>query len=170
MYRIYDKPEAIKNVQQYLSVVGNPNIFVAKTGIYDENTRLSVINFQKDKSINQSGIVDKETFDLLYEEYILAGKKRKANSFIGTPIDFPIYPGDNSEIMIYVNQLLSNILNYHGKAHRIVPNRFYSSMTGDGVKAIRKIFLMSDENIIDELLYLRMIAENDSIGNLGNIL
>ena len=50
MYRIYDKPEAIKNVQQYLSVVGNPNIFVAKTGIYDENTRLSVINFQKDKA------------------------------------------------------------------------------------------------------------------------
>ena len=42
MYRINDRSSAIKRVQEYLRSVGNKNIFVAPTGIYDENTKANL--------------------------------------------------------------------------------------------------------------------------------
>ena len=170
MYRIYDKPEAIKRVQQYLSLVGNPNIFVAKTGIYDENTRLSVIDFQTNNSLTQSGIVDKETFDSLYEKYVYNEKKENIKNSADSFISFPILPGSHANGMIHINQMLENILNYHAKTHRILPSTFYSSATSEGVRLIKQIFLMNDGDFIDEHLYFRMIEEHNSIGDISNFL
>ena len=168
MYRIYDKPEAIKRVQQYLSLVGNPNIFVAKTGVYDENTRLSVIDFQARNALSQSGLVDKETFDLLYENYFYIEKKKNVNNSVDSFISFPLLPGSRADGMIHINQMIENILNYHAKTHKILPSRFYSSATSEGVRLIKQIFLMDDEDFIDEHLYLRMIEEHNSIGDISN--
>ena len=77
MYRIDDRSSAIKEIQEYLRIVGNKNILVVPTGIYDENTRLSVLDFQINNEIAADGIVNIITFIKLYDAYSFALENKK---------------------------------------------------------------------------------------------
>ena len=66
MYRINDRSSAIAELQKYLAKIGISDVFIAPSGIYDETTREAVVQFQKSKHINPSGIVDLETHKKLF--------------------------------------------------------------------------------------------------------
>ena len=164
MYRIDNRPEAIRRVQEYLAVAGNPNIFVAPTGVYDENTRLSVIDFQGEMDIPQSGVVDYETFTLLYDEYVLITNKKRLNNRVGTFIKFPLFPGVRDNSMRYINNTMADLLDYYGVTHSLRDSRFYTDETSMAVLELRKIYLLDEVDIIDEELYMRLISDRDSMG------
>ena len=168
MYSLNDKSKAIKKIQKYLSNVGNRDIFVAPTGVYDENTRLSVIDFQGKNNINKSGVVDRITFESLYSEYVRIQERdiirKKVNSFI----NFPILPGSFFSEMIHINNLLINLLEYYGIHHNLRENAFYSEETANAVQRLRGIYLLEDGNFIDERLYARMLSDYDSILSSGD--
>ncbi len=168
MYRIDDKPEAIRQVQTYLRVVGNPEIFIYPSGIYDENTRLSVIDFQTSRDITPSGDVDKTTFDLLFSEYVTANDKNELNRTLDSFISFPLLPGDSSDGMTHINKTLSRVLEHYGHTHSLRGGNFYSDETAEAVKIMRGIYMLEELEMIDEVFYLRLIADHDSIGRFNN--
>ncbi|MBO7196879.1 MAG: peptidoglycan-binding protein [Clostridia bacterium] len=168
MYRVYDKEEAIRQVQIYLSKALDANIFVAPTGVYDENTRLAVIAFQKQIGINPSGVVDYETFTLLYERYRINNDISDLNETVGSFIKFPLYPGQFNSALVSINRTLAGILDYYGHTHSIRESNFYSDQTSKAVKILRGIYLLSDEDFIDEIFYLKMISDQDSINRVNN--
>lgn len=168
MYKVYDKQESIRRIQKYLMTEGDPKIFVAPTGIFDENTRLSVVAFQNANGLSQSGIVDKKTFDLLYSNFILNKKRNEINELTDSFIMFPLYQGDIFDEMFHINLIIENILNYHRKTHNVMPTRSYSASTAEGIRILREIFIMDDKDYIDEVLYSRMIDEHDSIAEINN--
>ena len=167
MYRIYDIPSAIRVVQIYLSLVGNPDIFVAPSGVYDENTRLSVLDFQRSEGLLESGAVDYPTFVRLYELYALSIENealvRKTDSFI----TFPLLPGGHSSGLIHINGMIARLLDYYGYTHNLRQSGFYSSETELGVKALREIYGLEDKEYIDEILYMRMVRDHDSMEKFG---
>lgn len=163
MYRIYDKPEAIKRVQIYLGLVGNPDIFVAPTGVYDDNTKKSVRDFQRDKNIYDTGEVDKLTFDLLFHEYSILLEKNALKNAIDSFITFPLLPGQSADGMIHINKAMANLLDYYGYTHRLRESNFYSSETADAVKLLRQIYMLENKEFIDEIFYLRMTKDHNSI-------
>ena len=75
MYRINDRSAAIESVQRYLRVAGNPDVFVAPTGVFDDNTKLSVIDFQQKNGLDADGVVDKNTFDLLFAAFTFLSER-----------------------------------------------------------------------------------------------
>ena len=87
MYRVYDKPEAIRHVQRYLIVVGDPNIFIA-TGIYDENTRDAVYAVESLFGFQTDGITGPLVWDTLADIYndIESGAFRSPGQFSGNPL------------------------------------------------------------------------------------
>lgn len=168
MYRVYDKPEAIRQVQTFLITVGNPDIFVFPSGIYDENTRLSVLEFQSAREIAPSGEVDRITFEKLYEEYVITKEKNELNEKLDSFMIFPIVPGDNSNEMIHLNRSFARVLDYYGFTHRLRSSNFYSDETAEAVRILRGIYSLEEKNIIDEELYLRLMRDHDSIGHFNN--
>ena len=168
MYRVYDKPEAIRHVQRYLIVVGDPNIFIAPTGVYDENTRLSVIDFQTRLGLAATGEVDYETFRLLYDEYVLLTKDKETRNRTDSFIQFPLLPGRMSAGMEHINLTLGRILDYYGFTHRLRGNNFYSKETADAVEILRNTYMLEKKDYIDEEFYRRMIIDHDSIAKAQN--
>ncbi len=168
MYKIYDKEEAIKNVQNYLRLVGSSDIFVAPTGVYDDNTRLSVADFQSRNGIASTGEVDLATFDLLFAKYEISVAESDLRSKTDSFISFPITPGQTADEMTHINNMISRLLDYYGFSHRIRSNRSYSDETAKGVEILRKVYQLDDEKLIDEALYLKMIRDHDSIGRVHN--
>lgn len=165
MYRINDRPAAIRRVQDYLIIASSPDIFVAPTGVFDENTKLSVIEFQKKYGIAPTGVVDMVTFDLLFREYSLINMKNSLNQTVGSFIEFPLLPGEMSDEIIHINQSMARLLDYYGITHRLRAGSFYSAETSAAVKALRKIYLLEDLDYIDEVFYLRMVNDHNSISN-----
>lgn len=164
MYRIYDKTEATRRVQTYLRKALKGDVYVAPSGIYDENTRLSVIKFQENNSLTPSGVVDKVTFDLLYLEF-LSAEENKEN----TLIDFPILPGERSRGMIHINRALAALLNRYGHTHNLRSgSNFYTNETEEAVKIMRKIYALDYENLIDRELYNIIMLDLSSIEEIND--
>ncbi len=168
MYRIYDRQEAVRQVQNFLRIVGNPDIAIFPSGIYDESTRLSVLDFQSVRKIKPSGEVDRITFDRLYEEYVETNKKNELNQRLDSFISLPIFPGDISEEIMHINRTLARVLDYYGFTHRLRSSNFYSDETAEAVRILRGIYSLEERNIIDEELYLRLILDHDSMGRFNN--
>ena len=168
MYRVYDKPEAIRNVQRYLIVVGDPDIFVAPTGVYDENTRLSVIDFQTRYKIEPTGEVDYGTFTLLYDEYMLLAKDQETRNITDLFIQFPVLPRKTSNGMAHINLTLARVLDYYGFTHQLRDNNFQSDETAAAVEILRDMYFLDQKNYIDEEFYRRMILDHDSIAKVQN--
>ena len=164
MYRIYDTPSAIREVQIYLSLAGNPDIVVVPSGVYDDNTRLSVADFQRVEELNETGVVDRETFERLYEVYVILRDANELNNQVESFISFPILPGQSSRGMIHINGMLGRLMTHYGLTHNLRESSFYSPETEEAVRELRKIYLLDNKELIDEIFYMRMIKDHDSIG------
>ena len=159
MYRVNDRTSAIKNVQGYLSALFVGEMNIAPNGVYDDKTRLAVLEFQRRNGLVPNGIVDLLTFELLYSSY----REKQIKDKVGKTPDLPIYPGDYRDEMREINKMLSVLLDYYRIDHSVIENGYYSKETSDAVNKIRKIYLMQGVDIVDDMLYLRMILEYRSI-------
>ncbi len=168
MYRIYDTPSAIREVQIYLGLAGNPDILVVPSGVYDDNTRLSVEDFQRAQGLGNTGVVDRETFDRLYEVYVILRDTEELNSKINSFISFPIMRGQSSRGMKHINATIARLMDYYGFTHNLRESSFYSTETDAAVAILRKIYILEDKDGIDEVFYMRMIKDHDSIGSFTN--
>ena len=164
MYRINDKAEAVRQVQIYLN--GINNTFVMPSGVYDENTRIAVIGYQRSHGLEPTGTVDRATFDSIYKDYVSAYQSKRLYGAAGSFISFPIREGDMSPEIIHLNRTLENLLCYYGITHRLRCGSFYSSETAEAVRVMRRIYLLADGDYVDEELYLRMMADRNSIKRL----
>ena len=98
----------------YLRLIGNPEIFVAPTGVYDDNTLLSVKDFQAKNRLAETGKVDKETFDLMFSQFYIQNERDNVKRTLFSFITFPLLPGLMSDGMIHINKMMSDLLDYYG--------------------------------------------------------
>ena len=166
MYRIYDTSAAIREVQKYLSLVGDPAIFVAPSGAYDQNTRESVRELQRREGLAVTGEVDRETFELLYHRYALIKQKNLIRESLHSSVDLPIRPGASSAEMLQMNNMLARLLNYYNIPHNLRRSGYYSSETSKAVRELKKIYKLDIIDEIDAIFYGRMSNDVSSIDML----
>ena len=154
MYDISDKRNAVKEIQRYLFQISDNHIPLS--GIYDENTRNEVLLFQKNKGINQSGVVDRATFELLYEDYI-------AMEDSDYDMKFPLLPGSYGENIRDINKKIAAILDFYGIFHRMHSSPYYSKETELCIEKIRQIYNLKNFSGIDKELYSRIISDCKNI-------
>lgn len=168
MYKVYNKSDAVKQVQNYLAQVGNLDFFVAPTGIFDSNTRSAVKEFQSREGLNDTGVVDKTTFDLLYQKSAFEQIKYDVSKATKSFISFPIYYGDRADGMDRINHMIETVLRHHGKDHRVTKTAYFTKETLAGVNMLKEIFMLEGEESIDEIFYYRLVNEYTSIHDLNN--
>ena len=94
MSRIFTERDAIRNLQTYLRAQRTADSTfptVPIDGIFDTQTKNALIEFQLRNNLSPTGIADRTTWDLLYNEYLDILQK---NSLPAAIIPFPSYPKD----------------------------------------------------------------------------
>ena len=125
MYSIEDRQEAIRELQKYLKEAGDSAIPIVPTGVYDENTRVSVERFQEDRGLEKTGRANRETFELIYAVYLEILRKRLAQSIAGADVVFPLKRGNSTSELYRINNTLANIMKRYRIPHNIRRSEFF---------------------------------------------
>lgn len=160
MYKIYDKERYTKNVQIYLENLGQNKISIVQTGIYDVNTRLCVLDFQKHYNLSENGVIDKETLDLLYKEHL---KKKAKRHFYEIGFPLPFYLGDFNESILWLNRAFMKLLNNYGRHHSLKANKFFSTETEEAARSLCKIYNINYPGYVDETLLTLILRDLESL-------
>ena len=167
MYNVSVKEEAIKELQKYLyeleGLTNPPN----PTGIYDDRTRESVVEFQSKNGLPVSGASDMETFDLIYQEYRRTLEKRNAERLVGASVDFPIAFGDSGGRIYEINEMLARLAEYYGEGHGIRRGGFFGAESARISSVLAEVYGLAESGEINEEIYLRMYKDVESIEMIG---
>lgn len=147
MYLIFEKDETIKVIQGYLGIV--------ESGNYDSNTKNAVIDFQKKNGLNQSGRVDKETFELLRQSYyrrLASDSDANADALHSFPYKKNDFGNDISVINSHISTALENYTYYE----RLPKGAYFDIYTERAIERLRDIFSLEGDYMLDKTLYARI--------------
>ncbi len=167
MYFTGDEKAAVKEIQQYLLsyyyFIDSDIDRVAVDGIYGEETKNSVIKYQKIKGLQESGKVDLSTFNSLRNDYIIAEEKNKADKSILSKKTFPLKSGNIGKDVLILNLHLSELREKYNDIMRVKKDIFFSSETENAVRDMQRIFLIEENGIVDAVLFERLEREVEAI-------
>ena len=173
MYFLSDKPAAIKEVQKFLHFIADRETSniprVAIDGIYGSETRDAVSAFQLWHGLEITGEVDRVTFDALFKEYDDIRTMNSVSDFIVTGKPFPFELGDQSDDVLLIHLLITELQKSYKDIGNVRKTTYYSSDTENAVKALQHIFMMEENGVVDALMYQRMKDEIDSINRIGEV-
>lgn len=109
MYHIKDEGAAIMRIQRYLlSALAEDGISLPPIdGIYEEDTRAAVRRFQEISGLTPTGIVNEETFVLLYDKHVAA--EELADTSDGANPSEILRRGDKGEEIRRLNSYLAEL-------------------------------------------------------------
>ena len=158
MYKMYDKAAAIREIQRYLGKISTTEGYISPSGVYDLKTRDAVLRFQKNNGLRESGIVDLESFNALYNSYQNELEISKMIENIGQNQKPPYLLGDYGDFILSLNKMLADLLSFYGVHHSIRESSYYSKATEDGHLSLRRIFGLS-EGAVDHEFINRLTKE-----------
>lgn len=156
--------EAIGNLQRYLYQLSftDPRIPpVPSDGIYGDTTQRAVRAFQQSRGLPVTGLVDLETWDLLYLAYLesLEGSGRTQPLYL-----FPRYPetyavgmGDEGLLIAAIRYLLREaMIDYGGGLEDIPLTGTFDTVTEDAVKRFQQLHGLPVTGRVDRLTWNRL--------------
>lgn len=173
MYRLGDERAAIREIQKYLHFISDrvtsdvPRIAI--DGIYGDETKEAVMQFQRYAGIKESGAVDFETFNLLFKEYSNAKLLYGGEEYYINEKLFPFKKGDMGREILYINLMLDELGKLFTEIPRVDLKPYFSLSTENAVKEMRNVFMLGNEPIVDFFLFDRMRYELKLRGEESNI-
>lgn len=171
MYRITDEAFAIREVQRFLLIIAErePSLPIsAVDGIYGEDTRIAVTEFQKMKYINATGIVDKETFELLFFEADDIIKEKNNKATVIENEKFPLKLGDSGTDVSLLNTLLRHLSKFYKDIYELPYGSFFSKETENAVKIMQGVFQTDKTGTVSEGFIALLRSEVAARENFSN--
>ena len=157
--------EAIFNLQKYLRAISYADESVTPPpvdGIFDSATEESVRSFQRSRGLIANGIVDKPTWDAIYEEY----KKTLVDNTL--PF-FPAYPpnykaelGEESVFVSIIQILLRELSAVYDSFPEIEINGIFDKATESAIKELQKASGLEPDGKLDRKTYRRLLSDLES--------
>ena len=167
MYNINDKSSAIRESKKQLFAISEklyPQIpRTTIDGFYDEETRTAVKEFQKIKGFTESGNIDFNTFNEIYNDYKIVLDAFYGRDYIIEESRFPLGIGDMSEDVRTLHIIINELANTYPEIQNVGTGNYYSKRTGEAIKYLRNLFIMEESDILDRILFARMLTELDAI-------
>lgn len=122
MARFDNEAQAIENLQRYLRQLSyfNPELTkVPIDGIYERDTQRAVAQFQRLNGLTETGTADRETWDLIFEQYresiAVTSPPEEIALFPRNPEYYAIKKGDSWFIVEMLQYMLGELqLSYDG--------------------------------------------------------
>lgn len=172
MYNINDRASAIYNVQRFLYLLSKNDSsipVVYPDGIFGIETTNAVRAFQTVQGIDQSGIVDYNTFTRLVDEY------RKVLRKIKQPVSvriFPrllsggkILPGETHSLVRIIQAMLLNLGTLIEEASELEITGTYDKQTEIIINKIKSAAGMNSDSVIDKETYEAIVKMYESFIN-----
>ena len=141
--------DAIRNLQTYLraQTIIYPNALqVPIDGIFDSATKNALIDFQLRNSLSPTGVADRITYELLYDQYLDITKSQALSNPI---IPFPSYPDDyviKKDDKSFLVAVLQHMINEIGVVYNTLPlleiNGVYDDETENAIRQFQEINLL----------------------------
>ena len=143
--RAFTEKNAVINLQTYLRAQRSvdptfPSVPI--DGIYGDQTRFALTEFQRRNGLAVSGVADRETWELLYREYL---EIEELNSLPGPIIFFPSHPkdhtiklGDVSFLVATLQYMINEISLIHNNLPTLEISGEYDEATKKAVAAFQE--------------------------------
>lgn len=138
--------EAIRNLQRYLRQISYNNEDMKTPpvdGIFGSDTRESLIDYQKSRSLEPTGTANRETWDRLYSEYLsnieMNTPPQPIFIFDRNPADFSLTIGNESFQTATVQYLIRELFDDFEKYRNFEITGIYDSLTADAVKDFQEL-------------------------------
>ena len=129
-----------------------PIFRVIPTGIYDKNTRLAVLDFEKYFNLILTGRINNELYEKIDAEYIKILVQEEKEDNIGRSFSFN--EGENGDI-VGVFQILNNFLsNSFANIKLLEINYLMDEVTVNAVKIIQDILNIKVDGILDNQVFI----------------
>lgn len=158
----------IQKILRNIDFYENNSARVKPDGIYGDDTRLLVLEFQERYGLFPSGVVDYETWQLLHT--VEAAHREDAKIARAVHI-FPMYekdeilPNTKNSYVYMIQAMLNEILNEHDGFSELEINGVYDVPTQNAVKLLRKKSLEDAPESIDALVFETIADEYERINS-----
>ena len=154
MYHIEDKVAAIKEIQRMLGV--------NQTGVYDNATKTEVRRIQSEFSIDQTQVVDYETFKAIQKKYYKRRTSVPNSDYLISPT-FPYKENDMDSNVELINKALAPILREYEYEGVIPHGSFLGESTLIAANFLREIFGIPKSDKIDSEFVNRLLLERKGL-------
>ena len=164
-YDLNDTKNSILQVQRILrnlDYIENGVAKVKPTGVFDEDTKNLVTSFQRKYGINPSGIVDKETWDLLHsidEARKDASRLAKAVHIFPMFESYEILPNSRDNTIFVIQHMLNEVLNEHDDFEELELNGIYDLPTQNAIKMLQRKALVEGNGTLDAEAFNLLVDE-----------
>ena len=142
----------IQRILRYLQYDTDGLAKIKPSGIYDEDTKNSVVQFQNKYGLTPTGIVDSETWELLFkidQARRDASELAKSVKIFPEDVNYYILPNAKDNNLFVIQHMLNEIRNHHEEMDEIEINGIYDKPTVDAIKVLQRKNLMDANGIID---------------------
>ena len=170
MYDINDKRAAVFEIQRYLWYIARSKgeiPCVVPDGIYSEETKACVMQFQAENGLEPTGKVDNTTFDLLYNEYLLSLEIAE-NCLLLSPDKLDgesIAIGEASERVCIIQAVLNTLRVIYENIPILETNGVFTADTERAVMMIQEAHGLNKNGIIDKATLNAIISDYNKYKN-----
>lgn len=171
---------SVGTVQKRLRKISeyNPNVLsVVPDGIFGDETRDSVLSFQKNYNLPQSGEVDNDTWDkitFVYDEILRLNKLNICLKVFGER-EAPILPGESDGILYVIQAMMLALSENFSNIGKVFVTGIYDNATASAVENIQIMSGITPTNSINREfanalseLYNAYISQNRILNATGN--
>lgn len=161
MYEYNDKSAKIREIQTFLSRISQTNIsipHVTVDGFYSDETRNAVTEFQRLNKLEQTGVVDKITFDIMYSVYLESISESELKDENFDLEAFPLKIGDSGRDVSALNAVLSELEAFYKELVKINGD-FFTSDTEYSVKQMQGHLIEEQTGYVDNKFFNRLKKE-----------
>ena len=157
--------DAIFNLQKYLRAISFADPRVSRPpldGIFDSATEDSVRSFQASRGLNANGLVDKLTWDAIYEEYKALALVEELPFFPSSPTDYAAKSGEESAFISIVQIMLQELSAVYDAFESVEITGIFDSATEQAIKELQRASGLEATGLIDRNTYRRLLYDFSS--------
>ncbi len=151
---ILNDRQNIFELQKFLQKIGERDDaipFINTDGIYGKETADAVRLFQKARGLDQTGIVDYETWEEIMREYERILKAE------GPALPFEVFPievleiksGDSGDVVVVIQLILNSLSGRYSNISPVTTNGIYGEDTANSVRDFQTSLAMSPTGVVD---------------------
>ena len=157
--------DAIFNLQKYLRAISFADTRVLRPpldGIFDSATEDSVRSFQVSHKLSANGLVDRITWDAIYDEYKALALAEELPFFPRNPTNYATRLGEESSFVAIIQILLQELSSVYDAFEDVELTGVYDNATENAIKELQRASGLTVTGELDRQTYRRLLYDLSS--------
>lgn len=154
--------DAIFNLQKYLRAISFADTRVSRPpldGIFDTATEDAVRSFQSSRGMNANGLVDRATWDAIYEEYKSLDDYAELPFFPSAPESYTAKLGEESAFVGIIQVILRELSSLYDLFSNVEVNGIYDTATENAIRELQRASGLKITGELDKPTYKRLLND-----------